>query len=261
MRLGVVAFSDHPAEFAAAEGRAGIAYACVPGAQRWVHRAIAAARQSADAVLVTPHWGPNMNTEPMRHVRAAAAGLLKAGATLVAGHSAHLFHGTGRAILHDLGDFLDDYATHPVLRNDLGLLWLLDLDNSGPRRVEALPLKLDYSHAPRRRRRRRLDRTTTSPRQRDARKHSTLGESTARDRIHGLAAPAFAVPAGRSTPIPLRDDFADRGLVATFVAEGAADRRVWRTPSGYPTEAVLPRARSSTCSALALTWIHRFAGS
>jgi poly-gamma-glutamate capsule biosynthesis protein CapA/YwtB (metallophosphatase superfamily) len=146
MRLGVVAFSDHPAEFAAAEGRAGIAYACVPGAQRWVHRAIAAARQSADAVLVTPHWGPNMNTEPTRHVRAAAAGLLNAGATLVAGHSAHLFHGTGRAILYDLGDFLDDYATHPVLRNDLGLLWLVDFDNSGPRRVEALPLKLDYCH-------------------------------------------------------------------------------------------------------------------
>jgi poly-gamma-glutamate capsule biosynthesis protein CapA/YwtB (metallophosphatase superfamily) len=145
-RLGIVAFSDHPAEFAAGQGRAGIAYARVPGAQRWVHRAIAAARQSADAVLVTPHWGPNMNTEPQRQLRAAAAGLLKAGATLVAGHSAHVFHGTDGAILYDLGDFLDDYATDPVLRNDLGLLWLVDLDNSGARRVEGLPLKLDYCH-------------------------------------------------------------------------------------------------------------------
>ena len=145
-RLIVVAFSDHPAEFAAAQGRAGIAYARGPGDQQWVHDAIAAARQSGDPVLVTPHWGPNMNTEPTRHVRAAAAGLLKAGATLVAGHSAHVFHGTSAAILYDLGDFLDDYATHPVLRNDLGLLWLVDLDNSGPRRVEGLPLKLDYCH-------------------------------------------------------------------------------------------------------------------
>jgi poly-gamma-glutamate capsule biosynthesis protein CapA/YwtB (metallophosphatase superfamily) len=145
-RLGIVAFSDHPAEFEAAQGRAGIAYARVPDAQQWVHGAIAAARQSADAVLVTPHWGPNMNTEPQRQLRAAAAGLLKAGATLVAGHSAHVFHGTDGAILYDLGDFLDDYATHPVLRNDLGLLWLVDLDNSGARRVEGLPLKLDYCH-------------------------------------------------------------------------------------------------------------------
>jgi poly-gamma-glutamate capsule biosynthesis protein CapA/YwtB (metallophosphatase superfamily) len=146
MRVGIVAFSDHPAEFGAVQGRAGIAYARGPGDQRGVDGAIAAARQSADAVLVTPHWGPNMTTEPTREVRAAAAGLLKAGATLVAGHSAHVFHGTSGAILYDLGDFLDDYATHPVLRNDLGLLWLVELDNSGPRRVEGLPLKLDYCH-------------------------------------------------------------------------------------------------------------------
>ena len=145
-RLIVVAFSDHPAEFAAAQGRAGIAYARGPGDQQWVHDAIAAARQSGDPVLVTPHWGPNMNTEPTRHVRAAAAGLLKAGATVVAGHSAHVFHGTSGAILYDLGDFLDDYATHPALRNDLGLLWLVDIDNSGRSRVEGLPLKLDYCH-------------------------------------------------------------------------------------------------------------------
>jgi poly-gamma-glutamate synthesis protein (capsule biosynthesis protein) len=145
-RLGIVAFSDHPAEFGAGQGQAGIAYARVPGAQQWVHRAIAAARQSADAVLVTPHWGQNMNTEPTRQLRATAAGLMKAGATLVAGHSAHVFHGTDGAILYDLGDFLDDYATHPVLRNDLGLLWLVDLDNSGARRVEGVPLKLDYCH-------------------------------------------------------------------------------------------------------------------
>lgn len=94
-------------------------------------------------------WSPRTggrDTEPTRQVRAAAAGLLKAGATLVAGHSAHVFHATGGAVLYDLGDFLDDYTTDPVLRNDLGLLWLVDLDNSGPRRVEALPLKLDYCH-------------------------------------------------------------------------------------------------------------------
>jgi poly-gamma-glutamate capsule biosynthesis protein CapA/YwtB (metallophosphatase superfamily) len=147
-RLGIVAFSDHPAEFTAGPGRPGIAYVDLRGAAapRWVHRAIAAARESADAVLVTPHWGPNMTTEPVPHVRAAAPGLIKAGAVLVAGHSAHVFHGAGGAVMFDLGDFLDDYAVNAVLRNDLGLLWMIDLDNSGPRRIEALPLKLDYCH-------------------------------------------------------------------------------------------------------------------
>jgi poly-gamma-glutamate capsule biosynthesis protein CapA/YwtB (metallophosphatase superfamily) len=147
-RLGILAFSDHPAEFAAGPERPGIAYVDLrgAGAPRWVHRAIAAARRSADAVLVSPHWGPNMTTEPVPHARAAAAELRKAGATLVAGHSAHVFHGTGGSVIFDLGDFLDDYAVDPVLRNDLGLLWVVDLDGSGPRRVEALPLKLEYCH-------------------------------------------------------------------------------------------------------------------
>jgi poly-gamma-glutamate synthesis protein (capsule biosynthesis protein) len=147
-RLGVVAFADHPAEYAAAPGRPGIAFADLrrSDAEGWVSSAIATARRGADAVLVTPHWGPNMTTEPVPHVRAAAAVLLKAGATLVAGHSAHVFHGARGAVLYDLGDFLDDYAIDPVLRNDLGLLWLADLDDGGVRRVEALPLKLEHCH-------------------------------------------------------------------------------------------------------------------
>jgi poly-gamma-glutamate synthesis protein (capsule biosynthesis protein) len=79
-------------------------------------------------------------------VRRAAAGLREAGATLVAGHSAHLFHGVRSGILFDLGDFLDDYAVDPELRNDLGLLFLVTLDRDGPLRVEAVPLKLEFCH-------------------------------------------------------------------------------------------------------------------
>ena len=37
--------------------------------------------------------------------------------TLVAGHSAHIFHGVARSVLFDLGDFLDDYAVDRELRN------------------------------------------------------------------------------------------------------------------------------------------------
>ena len=143
-RLGVVAFSDHPAEFAAARDRPGIAVSDLwrePLAE-WTRAAISAV--DADAVLVTPHWGPNMAAEPVPHVSAAARDLVEAGATLVAGHSAHVFHGVGGTVLYDLGDFLDDYAVDVRLRNDLGLLFLVDLDELGPVRLEAVPLKLDY---------------------------------------------------------------------------------------------------------------------
>jgi poly-gamma-glutamate synthesis protein (capsule biosynthesis protein) len=86
-----------------------------------------------------------MTSEPRPYVRAAADDLRDAGATLVAGHSAHVFHGVEGNVLYDVGDFLDDYAVDRELRNDLGLLFLVELDPA-PRRIEAVPLKLEYCH-------------------------------------------------------------------------------------------------------------------
>ena len=37
-----------------------------------------------------------------------------------------------------------DYAVDPELRNDMGLLWLVELSPDGPRRIRALPLALEY---------------------------------------------------------------------------------------------------------------------
>jgi hypothetical protein len=138
-RLAVIGCSDHPPTYAAGEDEPGIAYGL-----GWVREAIA--RVEADWVLVTPHWGPNMVAEPIPAVRESAAGLVTAGATLVAGHSAHVFHGVSAPVLYDLGDFVDDYATDPRLRNDLGLLFLIDLHDRGPTQVEAVPLAIDCCH-------------------------------------------------------------------------------------------------------------------
>ena len=139
LRLAVVGCSDHPAEYAAGRATPGIAYGL-----DWVPEVVASI--DADAVLVTPHWGPNMAAAPVARVRAAAAAMRAAGATVLAGHSAHVFHGIAEGVLYDLGDFLDDYAVDPELRNDLGLLFLVDLDELGAARVEAVPLKLEFCH-------------------------------------------------------------------------------------------------------------------
>ena len=110
------AFADHPAEYAADADRPGIAYVGLQGAlPDWL-----TTFPEADAVLVMPHWGPNMTAEPTRYVRRNAHALLEAGATIVAGHSAHVFHGVAPRVLYDLGDFLDDYRVDRKLRNDLG---------------------------------------------------------------------------------------------------------------------------------------------
>jgi poly-gamma-glutamate synthesis protein (capsule biosynthesis protein) len=144
-RLGVVAVTDHPAEYAAGSRTPGVAYGRLGSRiPDWLTRSIA--DLEVDAVLVAPHWGPNMTEGPMPWIRSAAARLVEAGATAVVGHSAHVFHGVEGRVLYDLGDFVDDYATHPVLRNDLGLLFLLTLGERGPLRLEAVPLKLEFCH-------------------------------------------------------------------------------------------------------------------
>jgi poly-gamma-glutamate synthesis protein (capsule biosynthesis protein) len=148
LRIAVLGLSDHPRDFAAAADRPGIAFADLGAGElpEWVGQAVAAAGEAADLVLVLPHWGPNMVERPLPEVRAAGRALLQAGASLVAGHSAHVFQGVEGPILWDLGDFVDDYAVDPVLRNDRGLLWIVTLDAAGPRRVEAIPLQLEYCY-------------------------------------------------------------------------------------------------------------------
>jgi poly-gamma-glutamate synthesis protein (capsule biosynthesis protein) len=144
-RLAVLGFTDHPAEYAAESGRPGVAFADLRGGiPAWLREAVGSC--AADGVLATPHWGPNLAAKPVRHVRIAADQLVAAGATLVAGHSAHCFHGVRGRVLYDLGDFVDDYAADPLLRNDLGLLFLVTLGAKGPRRIEAVPLRVEYAH-------------------------------------------------------------------------------------------------------------------
>jgi poly-gamma-glutamate synthesis protein (capsule biosynthesis protein) len=141
--VGVVAMTDHPEEFAATEDRPGVAYADLrEGMPDWVLDSVA--RAQFDVVIVTPHWGPNMVAEPVRHVRRAADILRRSGATLVAGHSAHVVHGAHDRVLFDLGDFVDDYAVDRLMRNDLGMFFLVTIEAGRPTLLEAVPLKLEY---------------------------------------------------------------------------------------------------------------------
>jgi len=144
-RVRIVAATDHPAAYAATPTRPGTAYADLRrGVPAWLSDA--ARPRDGELVVVTVHWGPNMTESPVPHVRAAAHALQSAGETLVAGHSAHVPHGVRGSVLFDLGDFVDDYARDAVLRNDLSLLWLVTLGPDGPRRVEGVPLRLDYAY-------------------------------------------------------------------------------------------------------------------
>jgi poly-gamma-glutamate capsule biosynthesis protein CapA/YwtB (metallophosphatase superfamily) len=147
LRLGVLALSDHPAEYEAGRARAGIAHADLRRAlPDWVATELRRLRSQADVVLAFPHWGPNMSASPARWQLERARELLAAGADAVAGHSAHVFHGVALTpdgpALYDLGGALDDYAIDEQLRNDLSVLaqWR---PNAEPE-IELIGLRLGF---------------------------------------------------------------------------------------------------------------------
>ena len=143
MRFAVFAFTDHPREYAATPDTPGVAFIDLrQGIPAWVGDRLRTT--DADYQLVSPHWGPNMAPSPQPYVRAAAGELLEAGADLVAGHSAHVFQGVEERVIFDLGDFIDDYAIDPAVRNDLGLLWLVTLRDGALASIQTIPLKLGY---------------------------------------------------------------------------------------------------------------------
>jgi poly-gamma-glutamate capsule biosynthesis protein CapA/YwtB (metallophosphatase superfamily) len=147
-RVGLFGLTDHPSEYAARPGEWGTAYAelrrDLPDPARTELGRLA---RRADVVIAFPHWGPNMRPSPARWQRRRAADMLAAGATLVAGHSAHVFHGVerhgDRFAAYDLGDALDDYRVDPVLRNDCGLLALWR--PGGEPELEFVGLLLEYA--------------------------------------------------------------------------------------------------------------------
>ncbi|HMC07548.1 MAG TPA: CapA family protein [Solirubrobacterales bacterium] len=149
-QVGMVAVSDHPREFAAAPGAPGTAHADLRrGVPDWLASEVERLRARCDRVVAFLHWGPNMTTEPAGWQLAAAEEMQRAGADLVAGHSAHVFHGVGWSergpLLFDLGDALDDYAVDRALRNDLGVaaIWR---PGEPEAELELVGLELDFCH-------------------------------------------------------------------------------------------------------------------
>ncbi len=149
-RVAVLAFADYPAEWAATAAAPGINYTPASLAREHfdeVRVALAVAREQADVVVFSIHWGPNMSEEPTPAFRDFAHAVIDAGADIFWGHSAHVPQGVelhhGRLILYDTGDFVDDYAVDAALRNDLSFLAVFDADREGVRRIELHPVLID----------------------------------------------------------------------------------------------------------------------
>lgn len=149
-RVAVVAWADYPAEWAATPGTAGINYTPITLAREYfdeIRVAVAVARERADLVVFSMHWGPNMRPHPRPEFRAFAHAVIEAGVDIFWGHSAHVVQGAevlgGRVVLYDAGDFVDDYAVDPHLRNDLSALFVVEVKPPAVEGVEVIPVRID----------------------------------------------------------------------------------------------------------------------
>jgi poly-gamma-glutamate capsule biosynthesis protein CapA/YwtB (metallophosphatase superfamily) len=152
IKVGVVAFADHFQEYQATEQTPGTNVISISTEEQdfgRVKESIQAAREAgADLVVFSIHWGPNMRQVPSSEFVDFAHAVMDAGADIFHGHSAHLFQGieiySGKPILYDTGDLIDDYYVDPELRNDQQLLFLLTATSQGVKRIELIPLLISF---------------------------------------------------------------------------------------------------------------------
>jgi poly-gamma-glutamate capsule biosynthesis protein CapA/YwtB (metallophosphatase superfamily) len=151
--VALAAFTDNEPPFAAGPDKPGTNYLPVslePEALRRVEEAVGAAREAgARTIVFSNHWGPNMVERPRGLFRRFARAVVDRGADVYYGHSAHVFQGVeiykGKPILYDTGDFLDDYAVDPNLRNDRSFLFRVSLEGGDLERLELFPVTLPYA--------------------------------------------------------------------------------------------------------------------
>lgn len=105
---------------------------------------IAAARRSADVVLVMVHAGPDFVPAPRPEDRALARALIEAGADAVLGTSTHRLQGVevyrGRPIVHDAGNLLWNSPKRPAESAVFSLL----LAPGGIQRIRIAPVEAGY---------------------------------------------------------------------------------------------------------------------
>ena len=151
--VAFVAFTDNEPPFAAGRDRPGTNYLPVslePEVLRRVEVAVGAARETgARTIVFSNHWGPNMVQRPRETFRRFARAVVDRGVDVYYGHSAHVFQGVeiyhGKPILYDTGDFIDDYAVDPNLRNDRSFLFRVSMQDGDLRRLELFPVILPFA--------------------------------------------------------------------------------------------------------------------
>ncbi len=141
--IGIIGYTDNEPTWKAENQKPGINYISV-GDVNTITTQISALRPLVDILIVTSHWGPNMRQRPSQEFIQFAHAIIDAGADIIHGHSSHVFQGIeiykNKVIMYDTGDFIDDYAVDPLLRNDQSFLFAVTVSKNGPVSITTTPV-------------------------------------------------------------------------------------------------------------------------
>jgi poly-gamma-glutamate synthesis protein (capsule biosynthesis protein) len=141
LKVGIISASDNEPAWLATENRPGINFVPTlirPEVLEKISKSNSLARhRGAEIVVFSDHWGPNMRQRPDSLYVSFAHNVMDLGIDIFHGHSAHIFQTIEiwdkKPILFDTGDFVDDYAVDPILRNDLSFIFMIDIGNKTKR--------------------------------------------------------------------------------------------------------------------------------
>jgi poly-gamma-glutamate synthesis protein (capsule biosynthesis protein) len=146
IKIGIIGYTDNEPGWKAGPDKPGNNYLRVGDIEQ-VKKDIAAIRPKVDLLVTTWHWGPNKREIPTPDFVEFAHRMIESGIDIIHGHSAHVTQGVevyqGKLILYDTGDFVDDYAVGPVLRNDHSFLYKVYVTKEGIQKLVLVPVLID----------------------------------------------------------------------------------------------------------------------
>ena len=145
IKIGILSFQDNHEDWTATKNKPGTFYLEInEKGLEIMKREIKKLRSKVDILIVSAHWGPNMLEYPLKEHINFARSLIDEGVDIFHGHSSHVFQGIekykNRLIMYDTGEFVDDYAVDPFLRNDLSFLYLIKLNKRRLKELELIPI-------------------------------------------------------------------------------------------------------------------------
>ncbi len=150
LRVAFLAYNDRdvvPASYQATAKQAGTAFMDMAELQR----AVKAAKQESDFVIVSMHSGTEYKKLPNANQKKFAHAAIDAGAEMVIGHHPHVVQTMeeykGKYIFYSLGNFIFDQMWSQDTREGIGLNIILT--NAGVEAITFLPLQIDDYSQPR----------------------------------------------------------------------------------------------------------------